>query len=322
MAAQAWPYTVARGKVPGYQAIAGPGFLAEAGLTYLLEYASEGDAGEPDVATVREVIGSSLRPLSVVYRVVVARAARYGLGGEDPLRDQAGRIIRVFEGLVLRLPAEQVASLGLTVSDLDQATDVSAPAFRRLWTAPEAIDAEPTAAIAAGRTDPRARPLSLRLAEPYVVPGTRVDPARPGSARPGSAGPGPQRIRMIPVVVGLCALALIAWLLVRLLAPSPSPPAAFQPAVSQLCADLKNGQDQAAYQEFSSQYRNSTTLAAFEKHLLGSGTSATCTATSTQAAADTATLSVRQADDKIETVDLDMATESGKWRVTAMKVSP
>ena len=32
---QAWPYVVARGRLSGYQAIAGPGFLTDAGLTYL-----------------------------------------------------------------------------------------------------------------------------------------------------------------------------------------------------------------------------------------------------------------------------------------------
>lgn len=99
------------------------------------------------------MIGTTLQPLSVVYRVVVARAGRYGLGDDSPLRDQAGRLIRVFEGLVLRIPSDHVASLGLTVSDLDRVTDVSVPAFCRLWTAQEAIDAEPTAAIFAGGAD-------------------------------------------------------------------------------------------------------------------------------------------------------------------------
>jgi hypothetical protein len=106
---QAWPYAVARGKTSGYQTIVVPSFLADAGLANLLEYATVGGNGEPDVATVRDVLGGTSGPLSVVYRVVVARAARYALGGEEPLCDRAGRIIRVFEGLVLQLPAEQVA---------------------------------------------------------------------------------------------------------------------------------------------------------------------------------------------------------------------
>jgi hypothetical protein len=311
--AQAWPYAVARGKVSGYQAIVVPGFLADAGLTYLLEYASEGEAGEPDAATVREVIGTSLRPLSVVYRVVVPRASRYGLGGDEPLRDQAGRVIPVFEGLVLRLPPGQVASLGLTVNDLEGVSDVSAPAFRRLWTAPEAIDAQPAMAISAGRADPGTGRLSLRLSDPYVVPGSKLpvvhDPAVPH----------PARSRLIAAGAGVCVLALLGWLLASLFSSS-SPP--FQATVNQLCADLKTGQDEAAYQEFSRQYQQSASLSAFDQRLLGSGTSATCASTSVQGATDEATLSLRLAAGDVETVDLDMGSQSGKWQVTAMKVEP
>lgn len=321
--AQAWPYVVARGRLSGYQAIAGPGFLTDAGLTYLLEYASAGEAGEPDAATVREVIGTTLQPLSVVYRVVVARAGRYGLGDDSPLRDQAGRLIRVFEGLVLRIPSDHVASLGLTVSDLDRVTDVSVPAFCRLWTAQEAIDAEPTAAIFAGGAD-RGRRLSLRLAEPYVVPD-----GRPGPAERRPPVPRPNRSRLITVTVGLAVLALLGWILARALAPAPAPAppaapaaAAFTATVSNLCADLGNGQDMAAYEEFSSHYRHSTSPAAFDHRLLGSGTRATCTSKSLDGADDKATLALRRADDKVETVDLHMASESGKWQVTAMSVKP
>ena len=319
--AQAWPYVVARGRLSGYQAIAGPGFLTDAGLTYLLEYASGGEAGEPDAATVCEVIGTTLQPLSVVYRVVVARAGRYGLGDDSPLRDQAGRLIRVFEGLVLRIPSDHVASLGLTVSDLDRVTDVSVPAFCRLWTAQEAIDAEPTAAIFAGGAD-RGRRLSLRLAEPYVVPG-----GRPGPAERPPPVPRPNRSRLITAAVGLGVLALLGWILVRALAPSPAPPAApsaaaFTATVNNLCADLGKGHDMAAYEEFSSRYQHSTSLAAFDHRLLGSGTRATCTSKSLDGADDKATLSLRRADDKVETVDLDMGSESGKWQVTAMAVKP
>ena len=318
MPAQAWPYAVARGKVSGYQAIVVPGFLADAGLTYLLEYASEGEAGETGAATVREVIGTSLRPLSVVYRVVVARASRYGLEGDEPLRDQAGRIIRVFEGLVLRLPAGQVASLGLTVNDLEGVSDVSVPAFRRLWTAPEAIDAEPATAISAGRADPGTGRLSLRLADPYVVPGSKL----PAAHRPAVHDPAvhhPARSRLIAAGAGVCVLALLGWFLASLFSSS-SPP--FQATVNQLCADLKTGQDEAAYQEFSRQYQQSASLSAFDQRLLGSGTSATCASISVQGATDEATLSLRLADGDVETADLDMGSQSGKWQVSAMKVKP
>ena len=122
---------------------------------------------------------------------------------------------------------------------------------------------------------------------------------------------------------GLGLLAVLGSILVP--APSPTPPVsapAFTATVNELCTDLANGQDKAAYQVFSSNYRHSTSPAAFDHLVLGSGTSATCTSRSLYGADDKATLSLRRADDKVETVDLDMGSESGKWQVTAMTVKP
>ena len=62
---------------------------------------------------------------------------------------------------------------------------MSVPAFCRLWTAQEVIDAEPTAAVFAGSAD-RGRRLSLRLAEPYMVPGS--PPGLPSVGRQYLAG--------------------------------------------------------------------------------------------------------------------------------------
>ena len=67
---------------------------------------------------------------------------------------------------------------------------------------------------------------------------------------------------------------------------------------------------------------HSTSPAAFDHGLLGSGTRATCTSKSLDRAGDKATLALRRADNKVETVDLDMGSESGKWQVTVMSVKP
>ncbi len=232
MATRAWPYAVTRGVTTGYQAIVAPGFLVHAGQAYLLEYASKQQTREPDAVTVREVLGATREPLSLAYRVLEARADRYGLGGEDSLEDNAGRTIRVFEGLVLQLPAERVPSLGLTAEDLDAVTLMTASAFRKLWAAETRIEPETSTAISVGGVASDARPFNLRIAEPYVVPGSGVERSMVRAARPGDRKvvsvirpdgrsavprePHPVRTRLIVAIVVICALAaLLAWLVAR-----------------------------------------------------------------------------------------------------------
>lgn len=229
MATRAWPYAVTRGVTSGYQAIVAPGFLANAGQAYVLEYASKQETSEPDAVTVREVLGATREPLSVAYRVLEVRADRYGLGGEDSLEDDAGRTIRVFEGLVLQLPAERVISIGLTAEDLDAVTLVTAAAFRKLWAAETRVEAEASTAISVGGVASDARPLNLRIAEPYVVPGSGR------SAVPRE--PPPLRIPLIAAVVVICALAaLLVWFVARPLSASA------RTTVQRMCTDLKSGE--------------------------------------------------------------------------------
>jgi hypothetical protein len=232
MATRAWPYAVTRGVTSGYQAIVAPGFLANAGQAYVLEYASKQETPEPDAVTVREVLGATREPLSLAYRVLEARADRYGLGGEDSLEDDAGRTIRVFEGLVLQLPAERVPSIGLTAEDLDAVTLVTASAFRKLWAAETHIEAEASTAISVGGDASDARPLNLRIAEPYVVPGSGAQRSLVRAAWPGDRKatsviqpdrrsavprePHSGQTRLITAVVVICALAaLLAWFVAR-----------------------------------------------------------------------------------------------------------
>jgi hypothetical protein len=338
VAAKAWPYAVTRGETSGYQAIVVPAFLAEDGLTYVLEYASRQETDEPGAVTVRDVIGAGHRPLSLAYRVTEAHAADYGLG-DGLLEDAAGRTIRVFEGLVLQIPAERIRSVGLTAADLDVVTSVTVPAFRKLWMAGTSVDAEPSTEISVGGSASGSRPLDLQIVEPYVAPNgpvpprTRRDPPRTRRDQPrprrdvdpvsrsadhDPAGTRPPRTRLITavVVVGVLA-ALLGWYLTR---PAPSPPT-LSTTVSQLCADLSGGKDSDAYQQFSAAYRHANSLAAFETSLLGTNTSASCTPGKIDTSDDQATLSLRLADGSTRSAHLDFQEQSDRWQVTRMTVS-
>ena len=297
MATHAWPYAVSRDERSGYQAVVVPEFLADAGQAYVLEFASKGQASRPATVMVREVRGAVTEPLSLAYRVTEAGADR--------------ETMRVFEGLVLPVPAEQVASLGLTVEDLDAVADITAPALDKLRTAGTDLDAEPSTAISVGDTGQDARLLDLQMAKPWVVPEPRD--ARP--SEPAKADSGRRGLIMASAIV--CALAaLLAWYLIRLL---PQSPATIQASVRQWCSELRSGQADDVYRQFSSPYQQSTSLAVFESRLLGSGHSAICTSTAT--GAQHASLSLRGADGQDRTVDLDVQDQGGQWRITAMQVS-
>jgi hypothetical protein len=334
VATHAWPYAVSRDDRSGYRAVVVPEFLADAGQAYVLEYASKGQASKPGTVMVREVRGAVTEPLSLAYRVTEARADRDRPGEDDAPRDRAGWSTRVFEGLVLQVPVEQVASLGLTEADLDTVASITAPAFGKLRSAGAHTKAEPSDAICVGDMAPDAQLLDLQIARPWVMPGSgavsegnlgtrpggpgTVPPVwRPDDRRREPADAHPGRTGLIVVAVAVCTLAaLLVWYLTRLLPPSPP---SIQTSVQQWCSDLRSGDAVDMYSQSSGGYQQSTSLAVFESRLFGSSHSAICTSTVTQAGR--ASLSLRSADGRDRTVDLDVQNQGGLWRITAMQVS-
>ena len=235
MATHAWPYAVSRDERSGYQAVVVPEFLADAGQAYVLEYASKGQPGQPHTVTVREIRGAVTEPLSLAYRVTERRDEPDARGGP---KDRAGRTRRVFEGLVLQVHADKVASLGLTVADLDAVAGITAAAFGKPRAGGAPIDAEPSAAICVGDMAKDARLLDLRMAKPWVVPGSSGGgggsvgarpvgqgaatlPWPPDSRRSGPAHGRPERSSLIVAAAVVCTLAaLLVWYLTRLMAQS------------------------------------------------------------------------------------------------------
>jgi hypothetical protein len=315
VAKHAWPYAVSRDERSGYQAVVVPEFLADAGQAYVLEYASRGQTSQPGTVTVREIHGAVTDPLSLAYRITETRADPGRPEGGDGPEDGAGKTVRIFEGLVLPMPAEQVASLGLTVADLDAAASIAAPAFRKAWAVQTRVDAEPSTAICVAAADHGAPLVDPQIAGPWVVPRHRRPDDRPHEPEEASLGRG----GLIVSAVVVCALAAaLVWYLVRLLPESAS--AAVQASVQQWCSDLSSGRAGDAYGDFSGVYQHSTSLNAFESGLLGSGGSATCTSTAISAAH--ASLSLRRAAGGDRTVSLSWQEQGTRWRITAMKVSP
>jgi hypothetical protein len=208
-----------------------PEFLADAGQAYVLEYASKGQVSQSDTVTVRELRGTIIEPLSLAYRVTEVLAEGGGPPGDAGPENRARRTVRVFEGLVLQLPAEQVVSLGLTAANLDAVTTITAPAFGKLRAAKTRIHAEPSAAISLGDTNHGARPLDVQIAKPWAVPPRGRPSGRPPASWEAPIG----RRGLIAVTVIVCALAAaLLWYLIGLI---PDSPPTVQASVQQFSAD-------------------------------------------------------------------------------------
>jgi hypothetical protein len=189
VATHAWPYAVSRDERSGYHAVVVPEFLADARQAYVLEYASKGQTSLPATVTVREVRGAVTEPLSLAYRVTEIPADRFGPGGQDEPKHRGGRTLRVFEGLVLQVPAEQVASLGLTAADLDAVAGIIAPAIDRRQAAGTSNEAESSTAISVGDMGQDARLLDLQIVRPWTVPGSYAESGEDPGAQPDGQGP-------------------------------------------------------------------------------------------------------------------------------------
>lgn len=123
MSALGWPFLIGRVRGAGHRVVVAPGFMITAGTEAELDAVS-GRAGEGEVVTYALPGGQHL----AVAVVVAARAADFGLEGEGPLRDRAGRTILLTEGLVIPSNAPHPCA-----QDLQRAHRDVVPAYREFW---------------------------------------------------------------------------------------------------------------------------------------------------------------------------------------------
>ena len=129
---QAWPFLVGRNKILSYQTIVSPQFLAENALSYVLEYAVVKADNPLGSATLREIHGTGIGNISLIFHTFRPHAQDVGLEGTDFLTDRVGRLIPLAEGLVVH-DTDQTEDLILTEEDLQIAHDFVMKAYRMFW---------------------------------------------------------------------------------------------------------------------------------------------------------------------------------------------
>lgn len=102
MTIKAWTFLISRNQSIDYKTVVAPDFISEAKIRSLLAKATEEDFTESGRITIREIKGSEVGNLTIVFRSVKARNNDIGEPGNEVLKDPFGREIYCVEGLVFR----------------------------------------------------------------------------------------------------------------------------------------------------------------------------------------------------------------------------
>lgn len=220
----AWPFLIGRTRNEDYRFVVIPAFMTDVPMAVALLSGTGGDPGEPGSALLREIEAPHEPPVTVVYRVRVARAEDVGVPGTETLTDAVGRPVLLTEGLVLRRHAASVLESGVAQAALDRAHDLVVPAFQRFWVQDRDFTRQVAQPFAmAGRPGP---PLRLELAGPAVqadaaarhAPVPAGIPVHPGGGRhaaaraassPGSGVHGRRRPAAAILIVATLLAALV-----------------------------------------------------------------------------------------------------------------
>jgi outer membrane protein assembly factor BamB len=131
----AWPFLIGRNKTLGYQVVVSPDFLSKNALSYLLPQVAGGDDSPDGHATLREIHGTQIGDISVIFRIIRPRAQDYGLRGTDLLRDRDGRPIRLIEGIVIKGEWKETNNVVLLQEYFQNVHNQLKEAFRIFWKA-------------------------------------------------------------------------------------------------------------------------------------------------------------------------------------------
>ncbi len=231
----AWPFLVGRSRTLGHRLLVVPRFIQERRAGWLLLDAAGGDASAPGTALYREVRGSPVGDLTLVFRVVPMRGTDVGLPGLETLRDEHGRLIEVVEGLVLQGRTTDVRVSG---ADLDRVHREVARTYRQFWHSDEReFEASPagplSVALGEGTVPLRLQPRAPLVLQPVVdASATGRAPAEPHPS-PAPAGRGRSRRsrRVVLAAVGLALAAPVAAAVI-VFRGTPSTPRATTPSTT------------------------------------------------------------------------------------------
>src|SRR5450432_2482376 len=170
MNAEAWPFLIGRNQTLGYRVLVSPQFIAQYGLSPLLAEAASGDESSPGSATGRELHGSVVGQLSLIFRVTKALGQEYGLEEKGILRDEVGRSIYLISGFVVRGSLLDFSNGGISSEEFKRVHSLVKGAYHDFWSARE--DSFPERRSEAFLLQPEIQStevLTLKEVSPFIV---------------------------------------------------------------------------------------------------------------------------------------------------------
>ena len=99
---QAWRFLVSRNQFLDYRTVVAPNFICKANIAGLLAKVAEGDHTNDDSVYYREIHGSKVGDLTIIYRVIEVQARDINPEIDGALKDSFGREIYLIEGIVVK----------------------------------------------------------------------------------------------------------------------------------------------------------------------------------------------------------------------------
>jgi hypothetical protein len=179
-----WPFLVSQGRSIPHRVVLAPDFMVSKGFAALLRRATAGTDDLRDVVLSRELTGTPMGNLYVVFRVIVASPAFVGESG-NVLTSETSQPILFREGIVCERQVEVSDSL------LQSAHEAAVSAFSVFWRADDQFTGTiPSTPLPRGAASEGVAPHALEpvaASEPRSVPYVQGDLLAPQ--------PGPQNSR-------------------------------------------------------------------------------------------------------------------------------
>ena len=131
MSIEIWPFLVSRNTYLDYRTVVAPDFICETKISNLLARVVEGELTRAGQAIIRQVVNSKAGDFTIAFRVIKATEKDINATGENNiLKDQFGREIYIFEGIVTKGIRSDFI---LSERNFQEVHEQLIPSYRKFW---------------------------------------------------------------------------------------------------------------------------------------------------------------------------------------------